>query len=69
MIPPNFDALGAGLVDAALQTIAIGVVSTAIGVVLSIPVGILAARNVTPRTAPATGPPGPGSWRCGRFRN
>ncbi|SEH53435.1 phosphonate transport system permease protein [Mycolicibacterium rutilum] len=51
MIPPNFDALGAGLVDAALQTIAIGVVSTAIGVVLSIPVGILAARNVTPNSA------------------
>jgi phosphonate transport system permease protein len=48
MVPPNFDALGGALFEAALQTVAIGVVSTAIGVVLSIPVGILAARNVTP---------------------
>lgn len=48
MIPPNFDALGVDLFEAALQTVAIGVVSTAIGVVLSIPVGIVAARNVTP---------------------
>lgn len=48
MIPPNFSAMGIGLVDAAVQTVAIGVVSTAIGVVLSIPVGFLAARNVTP---------------------
>ena len=51
MIPPDFDALGAQLFEAALQTIAIGVVSTAIGVVLSIPCGILAARNVTPHPA------------------
>ncbi|WP_102144184.1 phosphonate ABC transporter, permease protein PhnE [Mycobacterium hubeiense] len=48
MIPPNFGALGGALFDAAAQTVAIGVVSTAIGVVLSIPVGILAARNITP---------------------
>lgn len=48
MIPPTFGTLGPDLVDAALQTVAIGVVSTAIGVVLSIPVGILAARNITP---------------------
>ncbi len=51
MIPPNFDALGIELFEAAAQTVAIGVVSTAIGVVLSIPVGILAARNVTPHAA------------------
>lgn len=51
MIPPNFDALGAHLFEAALQTVAIGVVSTAIGVVLSLPVGIVAARNVTPNAA------------------
>jgi phosphonate transport system permease protein len=51
MIPPNFDALGNELFIAAAQTVAIGVVSTAIGVVLSIPVGILAARNVTPHPA------------------
>ncbi|MGU3499934.1 phosphonate ABC transporter, permease protein PhnE [Mycobacterium sp. C31M] len=48
MIPPNFDALGADLFVAAAQTVAIGVVATAIGVVLSIPVGILAARNIAP---------------------
>lgn len=48
MIPPNFSALGWDLFDAAAQTVAIGVVSTAIGVALSIPVGILAARNVSP---------------------
>ncbi|MBO0677709.1 phosphonate ABC transporter, permease protein PhnE [Mycolicibacterium sp. S2-37] len=48
MIPPDFGALGADLFDAALQTVAIGVVSTAIGVVLSLPVGILAAGNVSP---------------------
>lgn len=40
--------MGDGLIDAALQTVAIGVVSSAIGVVLSVPVGFLAARNVTP---------------------
>ncbi len=48
MIPPDFSALGLDLFQAAAQTVAIGVVSTAIGVVLSIPVGILAARNVSP---------------------
>lgn len=48
MFPPDFSALGMDLFDAALQTVAIGVVSTAIGVVLSIPVGILAAGNVSP---------------------
>ncbi|MFB7859433.1 phosphonate ABC transporter, permease protein PhnE [Rhodococcus qingshengii] len=48
MVPPDFSALGVELVDAAVQTVAIGVVATALGVVLSIPVGILAARNVTP---------------------
>ncbi|BCI52085.1 phosphate-import permease protein PhnE [Mycolicibacterium litorale] len=48
MVPPNFGAVGDGLIDAALQTVAIGVVSSAIGVVLSVPVGFLAARNVTP---------------------
>ncbi|MDF2824147.1 MAG: phosphate starvation-inducible protein PhoH, partial [Mycobacterium sp.] len=51
MVPPDFDALGGELFIAAAQTVAIGVVATAIGVVLSIPVGILAARNVTPHPA------------------
>lgn len=48
MIPPNFEALGGELFVAAAETVAIGVVATAIGVVLSIPVGILAARNISP---------------------
>lgn len=51
MAPPDFSSLGTELLNAAIQTVAIGVVSTAIGVVLSIPVGILAARNVTPHPA------------------
>ncbi|MGW4364703.1 phosphonate ABC transporter, permease protein PhnE [Nocardia takedensis] len=48
MVPPDFDALGADLFTAAGETVAIGVVATALGAVLSLPVGILAARNVTP---------------------
>lgn len=48
MVPPDFSALGPQLWEAAIQTVAIGVVATAIGIVLSIPVGILAARNVAP---------------------
>ncbi|MGV9636499.1 phosphonate ABC transporter, permease protein PhnE [Nocardia rhamnosiphila] len=48
MIPPDFGALGTELFDAALQTVAIGVVATAIGVVLSVPLGVVAAVNVTP---------------------
>ena len=51
MVPPDFGAIGVDLWTAAVQTVAIGVVSTAIGVVLSIPVGIVAARNVTPHPA------------------
>ncbi|MCZ4563322.1 phosphonate ABC transporter, permease protein PhnE [Rhodococcus sp. IEGM 1401] len=51
MVPPDFSALGADLFDAAVQTVAIGVVATAIGIVLSIPVGFLAARNATPHPA------------------
>ncbi|AFU02968.1 phosphonate ABC transporter, permease protein PhnE [Nocardia brasiliensis] len=48
LVPPNFGALGAELFTAALETVAIGIVATAIGIALSIPVGIMAARNVTP---------------------
>ncbi|MEV4151785.1 phosphonate ABC transporter, permease protein PhnE [Nocardia salmonicida] len=51
MIPPDFGALGADLFEAAAQTVAIGVVATAIGVVFSLPVGVLAARTVTPNAA------------------
>lgn len=48
LVPPDFSAVGSTLVTAVLQTLAIGVVATAIGAVLSIPLGILAARNVAP---------------------
>ncbi|NUS91567.1 MAG: phosphonate ABC transporter, permease protein PhnE [Nocardia sp.] len=48
MFPPDFGALGEDLLDAALQTVAIGLVATAIGAVLSVPLGVLAAANVTP---------------------
>ncbi|TCJ94944.1 phosphonate ABC transporter, permease protein PhnE [Nocardia alba] len=51
MVPPDFETLGADLFEAAAQTVAIGVVATAIGSVFSLPVGILAARNVTPNAA------------------
>lgn len=51
MLPPDFGELGDELVDATLQTVAIGVVATAIGGLLSIPAGILAARNVSPHPA------------------
>ncbi|MGX1811858.1 phosphonate ABC transporter, permease protein PhnE [Nocardia sp. NPDC055321] len=50
LVPPDFDALGTELFTAAAETVAIAVVATAIGVVLSIPVGVLAARNIAPNT-------------------
>lgn len=51
LVPPDFTAVGDALVDAVLQTLAIGVVATAVGAVLSLPFGILAARNVSPHPA------------------
>ncbi|WP_439127274.1 phosphonate ABC transporter, permease protein PhnE [Rhodococcus indonesiensis] len=51
LLPPDFGAVGDALVDAVLQTLAIGVVATAVGAVLSLPFGILAARNVSPTPA------------------
>ncbi|WP_425298662.1 phosphonate ABC transporter, permease protein PhnE [Nocardia farcinica] len=51
LLPPDFAALGPQLLEAAWQTVAIAVVATAIGAVLSVPVGILAARTVTPHPA------------------
>lgn len=51
LVPPDFTAVGGTLVDAVLQTLAIGTVATAIGAVLSLPFGILAARNVSPHPA------------------
>ncbi|MEV0335591.1 phosphonate ABC transporter, permease protein PhnE [Nocardia sp. NPDC050717] len=48
LVPPDFGALGAALFHGAAQTVAIGIVATAIGATLSIPLGILAARNTAP---------------------
>lgn len=50
MWPPDFTAVGPRLAEAMLETLAIGLVSTAIGVVLSLPLGLLAARNTAPHT-------------------
>jgi phosphonate transport system permease protein len=51
MLPPDFATLGMRLVEATVQTLAIGLVATAIGGVLSVPAGVLAARNVSPHPA------------------
>jgi phosphonate transport system permease protein len=48
LVPPDFTTLGVRLWEAVLETLAIGVVATAIGIVLSIPLGLLAARTVAP---------------------
>ncbi|WP_052852632.1 phosphonate ABC transporter, permease protein PhnE [Streptomyces avicenniae] len=48
MLPPDFTAVGGALTTALLETLAIGVVATAAGVVLSIPLGLLAAHPVAP---------------------
>ncbi|KLN33379.1 phosphate starvation-inducible protein PhoH [Cellulosimicrobium funkei] len=46
--PPDLTSLGPALWEAMLQTLAIGLVATGIGVVLSLPLGLLAARTVAP---------------------
>jgi phosphonate transport system permease protein len=48
MFPPDLTSLGPALWEAMLQTLAIGLVATGIGVVLSLPLGLLAARTVAP---------------------
>lgn len=47
MLPPDFSVLGHALRGAA-QTLQIAIVGTAIAAVLALPVGFLAARNVSP---------------------
>lgn len=46
--PPDLVTLGPVLWESLLQTLAIGLVATGIGVLLSLPLGLLAARNVAP---------------------
>ncbi|WP_222844514.1 phosphonate ABC transporter, permease protein PhnE [Saccharomonospora sp. CUA-673] len=48
LVPPDFGRVGDELWEAVLQTIAIGVLATAGGIAVSIPVGLLAARTVAP---------------------
>lgn len=48
LVPPDFGLVGGRLWEAVLQTLAIGMLATAGGIVLSIPLGLLAARNVAP---------------------
>ncbi|NEE00497.1 phosphonate ABC transporter, permease protein PhnE [Phytoactinopolyspora halotolerans] len=51
LLPPDFGMVGDRLGAAIVETLAIGMVATAIGVLLSVPIGLLAARNVAPHPA------------------
>jgi phosphonate transport system permease protein len=48
LVPPDFTTARASLIQGLSETIAIGVLATFFGTLLSIPVGLLAARNVSP---------------------
>lgn len=48
LLPPDFGRVGLQLWAAVLETLAIGVLATAGGIVLSVPLGLLAARTVSP---------------------
>ena len=48
LFPPDFSSATSGIIEGMTETIAIGVVATFIGALLSVPVGLLAARNVSP---------------------
>ena len=56
MFPPNFGRWGL-LVEGMLESLQIAVLSTAIGIVLSLPLGLMAARNLSPAwlSAPTRG--------------
>src|SRR5690606_33327690 len=47
-LPPSDGAMGIRLLEALLVTVQIGLAATLIGVVLAVPIGALAARNVAP---------------------
>jgi phosphonate transport system permease protein len=47
-VPPDFTTARSDIIEGMLETIAIGVVATAIGALLAVPFGFLAARNVAP---------------------
>lgn len=48
MIPPDFTTARQGIIDGMVETLAIAVVATFLGTLLSVPVALLAARNVSP---------------------
>jgi phosphonate transport system permease protein len=48
LFPPDFSTAGEGIRQGMVETIAIGFVATAMGMVVAIPLGVLAARNVAP---------------------
>ncbi len=48
LFPPDFSTARSGIIDGMTETVAIGFVATAIGVVLTIPLAFLSARNVAP---------------------
>ncbi|GAB3537614.1 phosphonate ABC transporter, permease protein PhnE [Arthrobacter tecti] len=48
LLPPSVEGVEEILFTAVLETLAIGLVSTVVGALLAVPVGILAAENVSP---------------------
>ena len=48
LLPPSFAGAGELLLPAVVETLAIGLVATVVGAVLAVPVGILAASNISP---------------------
>jgi phosphonate transport system permease protein len=48
LVPPDFSTARDAIIEGLSETIAIGILATFFGTLLSIPVGLLAARNVSP---------------------
>ncbi|WP_248760375.1 phosphonate ABC transporter, permease protein PhnE [Pseudarthrobacter sp. SSS035] len=48
LLPPSIDGVEAVLFTAVVETLAIGLVATVLGAILAVPVGILAAGNISP---------------------
>jgi phosphonate transport system permease protein len=46
LFPPDFETAGSELLKGMLETTAIGIIATALGLVIAIPLGILTARNI-----------------------
>ena len=47
--PPDFTAARSGLITGTLQSASVAMVATVVGLLLALPIGLLAARNVTSR--------------------